>query len=101
MTVDWKHWTISDLISLILVLGSLIVGAIHLSSRISDVAKQHDETLKQLKENGKIIREIRDTQKEVVNVLRDYPPHRHVGNHIVYPNQLPEVHAKNNNGDDQ
>ena len=99
MSVDWKHWTISDVISLLLLLAALITGGIHLSGKIDTLSKQHEEAFRALKENGRLIQEIRDTQKDVVRVLTDFPPHRHVGNQIVYPNKLPEVVNKNNNND--
>jgi hypothetical protein len=91
MTVDWKHWTVGDAITLALLLVSILIGAWHLSQRFNELAESNKAMIRLLRENGKKLDGVAATQKRVVDIMHDFPPHRHVGNQIIYPNTLPDA----------
>ena len=65
---------------------------------------EHELTLvtqtKMIEQNARMLTRILETQEDVVNVMADFPPHRHQGNQVVYPNRLPHLRAKSSEDPD-
>ena len=57
----------------------------------AQMVQSHADLGKVLNQNSVKLDHVLNTQKRVVDILTDFPPHRHVAGQIVYPNQLPKA----------
>ena len=100
MQLEWKRLTVSDLITIGLLVISILGGAWGLRDKVEEMSQDHHQMLKLLEDEQRIVAGVRDQQRDQARLLREFPPHRHAGDgehldrkDLIYPNDLPIVPA--------
>ena len=98
MRIEWQHPTITDIVSLILLLFTVLGVGFTMHEQLQQVMSQHseleqklDEEWKEMRQGQRILLRVSESQRDVVRCLREFPPHRHEGGRIVMPHELPEM----------
>jgi len=96
--LEWKRLTVSDLITIGLLVISILGGAWGLRDKVEEMSQDHHQMLKLIEEEQKIVAGMKDQQRDQARLLREFPPHRHAGDgeqlnrkDLIYPNDLPMV----------
>jgi len=94
--IDWTNIIIQALFLFVPLFGTAFVWGCRERDALRDIESwqvkqlQEVQTIKDsIRENGKKQDSLHDTLKDLVNVMRLYPPHKHLGARIDYPTEMP------------